>query len=499
MSVEQFNAITKEKEIAQRGFQDQVDIYNEGIQSIEKREQSVNDKYDKKIKLIDEQAQALDKVLSINEDIAAQQQNQLTLADALTQGDISAAAKAAADYSAQQAEVASRSASEAFNEQRSAMEIAKQKELDDLKTMINGKEYTRKQLAEAITKIQEDSIAPLEKDIEKRNRLVQAYEDANTKALANVEINKMTATEWDAIKGAVTTLNEAYDAQVIDINAIATSVGGVEGAWTAVSTAIKNAALEVGKYPVFTDKAAADKAIADKAAADKAAADKIAADKAAADALANAGKGTVVVPAAGTETVDPNSARGRLNAYLKAKEDRLAAAEEKRKLEEDTKARAAMLARLRSLGIGLSNGGVVPKYMAKGGVATKYMPMGGLVPYMNNGGMFEPKGTDTVPAMLTPGEFVVRRSVADQYGALLQSLNNGTYKTFEAPTFSSMANDSIKVGSGSASSSADNSSKVYNYNVGISVSNTNASPDDIAKVVMAEIKYIDSQRLRGQR
>ena len=56
MSVEQFNIITKEKEIAQRGFQDQIDTYNQGIQSIEKLEQSVNDKYDAKIKLIGKQA-----------------------------------------------------------------------------------------------------------------------------------------------------------------------------------------------------------------------------------------------------------------------------------------------------------------------------------------------------------------------------------------------------------------------------------------------------------
>jgi hypothetical protein len=292
MSVEQFNVITKEKEIAQRGFQDQIDTYNDGISAIEKLEQSVNDKYDAKAKLIDEQVSALDKVRSINEDIAAQQENQLTLADALTQGDISAAAKAAADYSAQQAEVASRSASEALDEQRAAMEVARQKEIDNQLTTINGKTYTRKQLTEEIARIQKEDIDRLEKEIEARNRLVSAHEDANTKALANVEINKMTSTEWDYIKGAVTTLNEAYDAQVIDIDAIAKSVGGVSGAWDAVTTAIKTASLEVGKYPVSgSEKFAIDKAAADKAAADKAAADKLAAEKKAAADAAKAGAG----------------------------------------------------------------------------------------------------------------------------------------------------------------------------------------------------------------
>ena len=493
MSVEQFNAITREKEIAQRGFQDQIDTYNDGISEIEKLEQSVNDKYDAKAKLIDEQVNALDKVRSINEDIAAQQQNQLTLADALTQGDISAAAQAAADYSAQQAEVASRTASEALDEQRTAMEVARQKEIDKQLTTINGKTYTRKQLTEAIAAIQEKDIDRLEKEIEARNRLVSAHEDANTKALANVEINKMTASEWELIKGAATTLNEAYDAQVINIDEIATSVGGVSTAWDAVTTAIKTASLEVGKYPVSgSEKFRTDKAAADKAAADKAAADKLAADKKAAEDAAKAGAGT----GAGTQTVDPNSARGRLNAYLQAKAEREAAAKKLAEEKALAAAQAADLAAsttaLRKLQSGQALTAIEKKLLAMG------MAKGGFVPqYMANGGFSI--GTDTVPAMLTPGEFVVRKSVADQYGPLLESLNNGTYKSFEAPTYSNMNNSSVKVGAGSSKAPSDNSSKVYNYNVGISVSNTSASADDIAKVVMAEIKYIDSQRLRGQR
>ena len=53
--------------------------------------------------------------------------------------------------------------------------------------------------------------------------------------------------------------------------------------------------------------------------------------------------------------------------------------------------------------------------------------------------------------------------------------------------------------SNNISSYSDNSSAVYNYNVGISVGGTDASPDTIAKAVMREIKYIDSQRIRSQR
>ena len=41
-----------------------------------------------------------------------------------------------------------------------------------------------------------------------------------------------------------------------------------------------------------------------------------------------------------------------------------------------------------------------------------------------------PGSTDTVPAMLTPGEYVIRKSMVDKYGKkLLDKINNGTYNT----------------------------------------------------------------------
>ncbi len=48
------------------------------------------------------------------------------------------------------------------------------------------------------------------------------------------------------------------------------------------------------------------------------------------------------------------------------------------------------------------------------------------LPALAAGGMFSPRGTDTVPAMLTPGEFVVNRSSTKKHMGLLQSINRGT-------------------------------------------------------------------------
>ena len=50
----------------------------------------------------------------------------------------------------------------------------------------------------------------------------------------------------------------------------------------------------------------------------------------------------------------------------------------------------------------------------------------GLVYRANGGSIFQPRGTDTVPAMLTPGEFVIKKSSVDKIGAgNLAALNNG--------------------------------------------------------------------------
>jgi hypothetical protein len=40
---------------------------------------------------------------------------------------------------------------------------------------------------------------------------------------------------------------------------------------------------------------------------------------------------------------------------------------------------------------------------------------------------------------------------------------------------------------------------MYNYNIGITVPQSNANSGDIANAVISQIKYIDAQRIRGQK
>jgi hypothetical protein len=99
----------------------------------------------------------------------------------------------------------------------------------------------------------------------------------------------------------------------------------------------------------------------------------------------------------------------------------------------------------------LASGGMVkPKYFATGGFS---------------------RGTDTVPAMLSPGEFIMSKYAVNSYGLdKMKAINSGSYQ----------------------------GEKVYNYNLSVNVK-SDANPEDIARVVMTQIKQVDSQRIRTQR
>ena len=117
---------------------------------------------------------------------------------------------------------------------------------------------------------------------------------------------------------------------------------------------------------------------------------------------------------------------------------------------------------------GFASGGMVPKYMASGGIVS---------------------GTDTVPTMLTPGEFVVNKKASQTFGPLLSAINSPTFKSPDSMS------SSIRNSNGSKTA-VNNSKTLYNYNLSVNVSNSNANPNDIARTVINQIKMIEDQRIR---
>jgi len=122
-------------------------------------------------------------------------------------------------------------------------------------------------------------------------------------------------------------------------------------------------------------------------------------------------------------------------------------------------------------GLKMNYGGMVPKYFATGGMAI---------------------GSDTVPAMLTPGEFIVNKTAAQAYEPFLKSINESTYP--------SMLGSSASVSPSSIMTSvADNSSNLYNYNLGFNINGSNIDAKELAGAVITEIKRVDAQRIRKQK
>jgi hypothetical protein len=80
-------------------------------------------------------------------------------------------------------------------------------------------------------------------------------------------------------------------------------------------------------------------------------------------------------------------------------------------------------------------------------------------------------GSDTVPALLTPGEFVIKRPSVQSFGVdNLKAINNGTY----------------------------GGESVYNYSINVNVA-TDASPEQIARAVAQNVRRTESYRLRGNK
>ena len=117
-----------------------------------------------------------------------------------------------------------------------------------------------------------------------------------------------------------------------------------------------------------------------------------------------------------------------------------------------------------------SGGGVVGK--ASGGLISGYANGGSVVPRYFEFGGFTKQGTDTIPAMLTPGEFVLKKSAVDSIGTQqLSRLNSG-------------GKDAMPGGE-----------SVYNYSITVNANSSDSS--DIADKVLREIQRIDSQRIRS--
>jgi TP901 family phage tail tape measure protein len=488
-----------------QALSDRSAVLSNDLTLIDKSAEAINEKYDA-------QEKALQTISELNRDIAAQEKNRISLADALSQGDISAAAQMAVEMRSAAADAANRRSGDfltagrksEIDNLRSASGMTKL-EIETEQFKIGQKtfalEQQRKIAQEAvlkledqvynITELREEKLLEIRKietviDGIKSTQLAKAQQTLD-KLQAELDKNqeildaKLLAIEneklaWDSVQLKLDAYKLALEKSKNELVTMLDLINQIAAAMAKIptTTAQKSSAF-VTTTPTTQITPAAEAADAAAAAADAAAAAAEAADAATAAALAAAD--SVMSDVAAIDKVVSSIAR---TAIVKA--TNISSLNKAVALAQDTLSPEAIsvnMARAITSSESMTKavGGTAAALSAARytGQAMRYAAMG-----KSSGGMIKPKyfsiggparGTDIVPAMLTPGEFVMSKYAVDSYGVdKMKAINSGSYE----------------------------GEKVYNYNLNVNVK-SDANPEDIARVVMTQIRQVDSQRIRTQR
>jgi len=385
-----------------------IDSNNLALDKIALKEDAINEKYNK-------QVEALDKIASINQNIANIQKQRLSIADALTRGDISTAAQLMQDARSEQAQSAITGQKEALTATRDAAisalgRNAIEKQNKQLQLEINIIEATQLKTLQAQKQTIENTIESINLNITALNKQVEVTKQGYVYA-------KGTKEEMDNLDSLIQLANAA----------------GIEFDKTLLSQAGNAQALAA--------------ALASALASQK-----------------QLGSGATTM-----EEIKAGYNAGTITAQTITPEQKAVVLQSIKDLNAKIKPQLEKLQKL--TGVKKMYGGVV-KYMATGGAV----------------------GSDTIPAMLTPGEFIVNKAASKAYRPLLERINESKYPGM----LGGGGMTQIPVNNISTFMN-DNSTAVYNYNLGFSINGSNGSAKDIANAVMREIKNVDSQRIRGQR
>jgi TP901 family phage tail tape measure protein len=523
--------------------QSQIEKYQKGLKDLSDKEEAIN-------KIYDERIEAIDKVSQANERSAQRQQRQIDLASAIASGDFAAAASAAADISASEAGYR-------LEDARAALEETRQQELKNLTIEINGQLYTREQIETNIKNLEEEiykrttlikqeqeKILEIEKriNIEKEKRrkldaLIQMSQLASRLETTvnpternlltaqmgfigesigisdlssqgqftelgrelgqdlsgmsaiiktSMEISVITSQEMNTaaedVKRNVKNLKQFMDDSTVEgslalgfLQTLTSSWGNTETGLAANGQIIQDSIIGTAVLLVQGNNVLKDTIENGLTSINNAAANAV---KTISDAVGSnyTYQGTNVPNYTGAKnpTINDPSWITNLNNWFK-----------------NTKAGSTYLNMLR--GNPMAMGGSVKKYAMGGNINYKgstepapvRMAFGNIAPGLGN--------TDRVPALLTPGEFVVRKSVAQENMGLLQALNGDVF-----PKINSGISASVPLPE--TNTVVQGETNLYNnYSVNVNVADTNASAEDIAGVVINKIKSINDRSMRGNR
>jgi hypothetical protein len=471
--------MTRENDLIQR----QINIRNRALDLLGREEEKINKTYDDRIT-------ALDKVAKANDRIDQQNNSRIGLASALASGDIAGAATIAGEIQTQDAQYR-------IEDARAELEKQKQKEVESLAISVNGVLMTRKQIQEQITNFGDQAY-----QVEQNMLLIQDQLYENGLRQKIIDDNRLKLEQQVLLikqKQAIESLRaqNLSGQALIDLQNLIDAYNAAQAASAAAGIGTPGAASNTTLGAGGGGGAAAVIAAPTPVAAAPAPVVATPAPVAAAPAAPALPEGHIAGDTLFNTMIDLYKALSdgsKINfheivdmgpgpAYADWKANRAS------KLISDGNLTLMNTKVLNNGKVGKGKGEDVPTYDSK--VSFKKFT-GGIIPGVG--------GMDSIKMAATPGEFVIRKAMVNKYGLpLLEAINMGAFKMpeIEGPKF--------KIGGvgglGSIDSDAKNPETMYNntYNVNVNVAGTDASPDDIARVVMDKISQVTRGNLRSNR
>jgi hypothetical protein len=472
-----------------------MDDYEADLKGIQDQEEDINDIYDEKL-------EALEKMRKVNQKLLDQEKGKLSVAEAITRGDLAAAARAAQ-------EVRATSASGYFSSQTDALESGRQSALNAVRSE-NGLsrieiEERLEELADNIFEIEENTLEPAQERIRLAGIELQSRID-------ELEVLGRTKDEWERIKNNIdlartnsVMYKEAMEEALNVVQDVLDAWNGIQSK-TVVLTTIQRTLTEGSS----TDGAGTGGG----GQVNQAQIDQI-------NSQADPYETTLNSQVSKWKSTPSYRTQGNYNAILQNINNFNS------KMDEIKNAGGTPDKKYRLIGNSKSPNLDLQRYAMGGKVG--YYPMGGLIPYKAMGGMFKTVNTDSVPAMLTPGEFVVRRKAVQKFGeGNLEKINSGEFsagsignslsvsryqtpdtqyapRDFNNPVFLIPSNSvpeskgiSSIYNSNSALPPSQTKNSVYNYSLSVNVA-SQSDPNTIAQTVMNQLRMVDSQRVRSNR
>lgn len=459
-----------------QALQDESNILSNSLSQIEHQQQAINAEYDK-------QQTAMEALNKLNQDSIEQGKTKISIADALSQGDISAAAQAVQDLRVQEAAASAASVQSMFDASRQGalnnvnVNGMNKAQIEERQYQIQQQSFKLEQdkalyikinilpLQEQIKKLEADKI-PIQNEI---NRITSSNEGIQ-REIEGIQTNQLFNAEQTltTLEGQVTAAENKLEADEKIVDEIIEQ--------------LKQSGLTKKEWEEIGLKADAAKTIFESITST-----------------------TEAAAAAAKEIADTFNALAANPPYFTSYEDHFITNYITNVV---TTVGDGSSSSSGSTGGGGGGGGFM-EMKTFGGKIRKYAIGGSVVP---GEGLL-----DSVKALLTPGEFVVNKASAKAYGPLLEAINNQVYPSMNLgtsqtnnntpqpktqismPSFSKMQtkqNPSSLSNVQVSQNQVDNSSAVYNYDVSINVSGNNMDSESVANNVLVKIKNLQDQQIR---